>query len=286
MLAAITKSDRFTAYLQLMRMDKPVPWLLLLWPTLWGLWVAANGHPSLKLFLIFTAGVLLTRSAGCVVNDFADQRFDGAVKRTAQRPLVNNRVSKIEAVLLAAVLFLIAFILVLQLNYLTIALSFVGLFLAVIYPFLKRYTNLPQIWLGAAFAWGIPMAFAATLNSIPWQGWYLFLTTLIWIVAYDAMYAMVDREDDLKIGVKSIAILFGQYDVFIISLLQVAVITLLLCFGMFMHYGPAYFICILVAGCFAAYQIYLIHDRQPDNCLKAFLNNSWFGFFVFLGVCL
>lgn len=285
-MLAISNHSKLGAYLQLMRLDRPIGWLLLLWPTLWALWVASSGFPESRLLIVFVLGVLLTRSAGCIVNDFADRGFDGAVERTKNRPLVTSRVSVREAVLLATGLFLAAFILVLQLNVFTIELSVVALLLASIYPFLKRVTHLPQIWLGVAFAWGIPMAFAATQNELPWQAWYLFATTLVWIVAYDAMYAMVDREDDLQIGVKSIAILFGSYDVLIIGVLQVVVLMALLMFGVQMNYNFLYYLALTVATGLVIYQICLIKPRQPAQCFKAFLNNNWLGVCVFIGIAL
>jgi len=283
MLATITDQQKLLAYAKLIRFEKPIGWLLLLWPTMWALWLASNGRPPLKLILIFVLGVFLTRSAGCVLNDLADQQFDAAVLRTLNRPLVTGVVTNREALIIAATLFFISFVLVLQLNTFAILLSVIGLALASIYPFLKRVTHLPQVWLGVAFAWGIPMAFAATLNHIPWSAWYLFVTTLIWIVAYDSMYAMVDREDDLKIGVKSTAILFGDYDVVIIAALQSAVLVLLVAFGFMMKLSWVYFISLTVAASLACHQVSLIKTRVPEKCFRAFLNNNWFGLVVFAG---
>ncbi|MCB1828215.1 MAG: 4-hydroxybenzoate octaprenyltransferase, partial [Coxiellaceae bacterium] len=223
------------------------------------------------------------RSAGCAINDVADRGFDGFVDRTKHRPLVTGEISVNEALLLCAVLFACAFFLVLQLNAYAILLSVVGFLLAVIYPFLKRVTDLPQLWLGVAFAWGIPMAFAAADSTIPWIGWWLFATTLLWIVAYDAMYAMADRKDDVIIGVKSIAILMGQKDVVLIVLLQCIVLLQFIALGVILQFNAVFFLAVIVAATLVAYQYRLIKDRQPTGCFHAFLNNHWFGMVMCVG---
>lgn len=279
-------TDRWTHYARLMRLDKPIGILLLLWPTLWGLWIAAEGLPSWHIFFVFVFGVLLMRSAGCIINDYADRDFDGHVERTQARPLVSGAVSSKEALILFAVLVIAAFLLVLTLDYFTIALSVVALLLAVIYPFTKRYIQMPQVVLGAAFAWAIPMAFAAISGEIPMIAWLLFAATLLWAVAYDTFYAMVDRDDDLRIGVKSTAILFGSYDRFIVFVLHSLVILLLLWVGRLIEAGSLYYIGILIAAVFAVYQQWLVRARDKARCFQAFLNNNWFGLVIFVGIFL
>lgn len=279
-------TDRWTHYARLMRLDKPIGILLLLWPTLWGLWIAAEGLPSWHIFFVFVFGVLLMRSAGCIINDYADRDFDGHVERTQARPLVSGAVSSKEALILFAVLVIAAFLLVLTLDYFTIALSVVALLLAVIYPFTKRYIQMPQVVLGAAFAWAIPMAFAAISGEIPMIAWLLFAATLLWAVAYDTFYAMVDRDDDLRIGVKSTAILFGSYDRFIVFILHSLVILLLLWVGRLIEAGSFYYIGILIAAVFAVYQQWLVRARDKARCFQAFLNNNWFGLVIFVGIFL
>jgi len=277
---------RWPAYLQLMRLDRPIGTLLLLWPTYWALWLAADGLPSLKNFIIFTLGVFLMRAAGCVINDYADRNFDGHVKRTRQRPFAAGKVTEKEALLLFAVLVTISFILVLFTNRLTILLSVGGLVLASIYPFMKRHTHLPQVVLGAAFSWGIPMAYAAEAGALSEVAWLLFTANLIWTVAYDTMYAMVDRDDDLKIGVKSTAILFGDADRLIIGGLQLLTLVILGLVGSRADLGYFYFVSIGVMALFFIYQQRLIRDRQRDPCFKAFLNNNWAGLSIFIGLLL
>ena len=272
------------ALLQLIRFDKPIGTLLLLWPTLWALWIAGDGHPDPGLVVIFVAGTLLMRSAGCIANDLADRKFDGAVARTRYRPLVTGSVSVREALVLALVLSLLAFCLVLLTNPLTIALSVVAAVLASSYPFMKRHTNLPQLVLGAAFSWGIPMAFAAQTNALPPQMWLLYLGNLLWTVAYDTEYAMVDREDDLKIGIKSTAILFSEADRAIVGVLQAGSLLLLYLAGQAFGLGPAYFGSLLVAGGLFGFQQYLIRDRRAQDCFRAFLHNNWVGLTVFCGI--
>jgi 4-hydroxybenzoate polyprenyltransferase len=278
--------ERFPLYLKLMRVDRPIGILLLLWPTLWALWLAAEGLPRWHLLLIFALGVFLMRSAGCVINDYADRDIDGKVARTAMRPLATGAVSKREALLLFASLCAIAFMLVLFTNRTTILLSLVAVALAGIYPFMKRYTHLPQVVLGAAFGWSIPMAFAAQTGSIPHGAWLLFIANLLWTVVYDTFYAMVDRDDDIKIGVKSTAILFGDDDKLIIGSLQACVLFTLILAGTQFHLGYWYYVSLIgVAGLFL-YQQYLIRHRQRDACFRAFLHNNWVGMTIFGGIAL
>ncbi|MAT65042.1 MAG: 4-hydroxybenzoate octaprenyltransferase [Gammaproteobacteria bacterium] len=278
--------DRFYQYYLLARLHRPIGTLLLLWPTLWALWLAAEGFPDPKVLAVFVAGVVLMRSAGCVINDYADRDFDPHVKRTRERPIASGRVSPREALVLFAVLCLIAFALVLQLNPLTIKLAFVGAVLAAIYPFSKRFTHLPQLVLGAAFGWGIPMAFAAQTGELPRLVWLLFLVNILWATVYDTQYAMVDRDDDLKIGVKSTAILFGEADRLIIGMLQLLVLLGLGLIGGMAQLGLYYYLGLAVAAALALYQQYLIRNRDRDGCFRAFLNNNWFGGVVFAGLVL
>lgn len=277
---------RFQAYSRLMRIDKPIGSLLLLWPTLWALWLAGMAIPSLNVLLVFVLGVFFMRAAGCVVNDFADRKIDGHVKRTASRPLPSGAVSEKEAKLLFVALALVSFALVLTMNAMTIWLSFAGLALAWMYPFMKRYTHLPQVVLGAAFGWSIPMAWAAVSESVPLTCWLLFLANICWTVAYDTQYAMVDRDDDLKIGVKSTAILFGRFDKLIIGLLQLATLALLLVMGQLMQLNSAFYWSLLAAAVLFAYQQKLIAGREREPCFQAFLNNNYVGLVLFIGVAL
>ncbi|WP_457668905.1 4-hydroxybenzoate octaprenyltransferase [Thiolapillus sp.] len=270
--------------MRLMRLDKPIGILLLLWPTLWALWIAGEGHPCPWLIAVFVAGVVLMRSAGCVINDYADRKIDSHVKRTAQRPLTAGLVSKKEALVLFGILVTLAFLLVLTLNPLTIGLSLVGAFLATSYPFTKRFTHLPQAYLGAAFGWAIPMAFAAQTGSVDPRSWWLFAAVLVWALIYDTMYAMVDRDDDLKIGVKSTAILFGRYDRLIIGLLQLVFLALLIYVGHLFGLGFYYFCGLAAAAVLMIYHQWLIRDRQRDRCFRAFLHNHWVGVLIFIGI--
>lgn len=279
-------SSKTNALLQLIRFDKPIGTLLLLWPTLWALWLAAQGVPDYTLLAIFVAGTFLTRSAGCIVNDLADRNLDGAVARTRARPLVTGAVSTREAIVLFVVLMLLAFALVLMTNTLTIMLSVAAVVLASSYPFMKRYTHLPQLVLGAAFSWGIPMAFAAQRGALPPALWLVYLGNLLWTTAYDTAYAMVDREDDLKVGIKSSAILFGQYDRLMIGLLQLGCLLCLYLAGRAFGLGAYYNASLVVAAVLFCYQHYLIRTRQPDACFKAFLHNNWVGMVIFAGVAL
>jgi len=271
-------------YIRLMRLNKPIGVFLLLWPTLWALWIAGHGKPDVKIVLIFIAGVILMRSAGCIINDVADRNFDGHVERTRQRPLVTGLVKVKGALILFTLLVLTAFLLVLQLNALTIALSFVAVTLAIIYPFVKRFSYLPQLVLGAAFAWSVPMAFAAQTNSVPVLVCLVYLIALLWPVMYDTIYAMVDRDDDMHAGIKSTAILFGKYDVYIVGVLQIIVIFLLLLLGMLLHFGIVFYITIFFASLLFIYQQYLIRERVPAKCFQAFLNNNWVGLVIFIGI--
>jgi len=271
-------------YWQLARLDRPIGSLLLLWPTWWALWLAAGGWPGWHLFAVFTLGVIAMRAAGCAINDFADRRIDGSVKRTAGRPLATGAATARGAVQLFIGLSLVSLLLVLTTNRLAILMSLPALALAFCYPFAKRYTNLPQVVLGAAFSMGIPMAFAAVQNTVPPQAWLLFTANLLWTVAYDTFYAMVDRDDDLKIGVKSTAVLFGELDRAMTGMLQLLVLFALLLAGARFALGPLYYTGLAGAAALFGYQQWLIRDRQRDLCFNAFLNNNWVGASVFAGI--
>lgn len=273
-------------FIQLTRMDKPIGIYLLLWPTLWALWIAAKGVPSLSNLLIFVFGVILTRAGGCVINDFADRKVDGHVKRTEQRPLVSGKISSKEALVFFALLMGVSFLLVLCTNATTIWLSFGGLALAASYPFMKRYTYYPQVVLGAAFSWGMPMAFTAETGSLPAAAWLLYIANLLWTVAYDTYYAMTDREDDLKIGVKSTAILFGDADRVINLSLQGLALGCLWLAGTHFELGGWFHLGLVVAaGCFV-WEFWYTRDRDPQRCFKAFLHNHWAGLAIFVGIVL
>nr|WP_162852144.1 4-hydroxybenzoate octaprenyltransferase [Aeromonas hydrophila] len=276
--------ERGLAYVQLARIDKPIGTLLLLWPTLWALWLAADGLPDLWTLLVFVVGVFLMRSAGCVINDYADRNFDGHVKRTAGRPLPMGKVKPREVLALFVVLALISFALVLTMNPLTIGLSFAALLLAVCYPFMKRYIPIPQLVLGMAFSWSIPMAYAAQANALPAVAWLVFLANLLWTIAYDTQYAMVDRDDDLKLGLKSSAILFGRHDKRIIGALQLLTLLILLLVGQLSELGSSYYWSLLAAAALFVYQQRLIRERQREACFQAFLNNNYVGALIFAGV--
>ena len=278
------RQNKLLAFHRLMRTDKPIGALLLLWPTLWALWVATPGLPPLWILAVFVAGVWLMRAAGCVVNDYADRKFDGHVKRTANRPLPSGAVTEKEARNLFVGLVLLSFLLVLTLNIMTIMLSVAALALAWVYPFMKRYTHLPQVVLGAAFGWSIPMAFAAVSESVPLSCWLLFIANICWAVAYDTQYAMVDRDDDVKIGIKSTAILFGRYDTLIIGILQVVVMGLMATVGWLNGLGAAFYVSILVAGGLFVYQQKLIAGREREACFRAFMNNNYVGLALFIGL--
>ncbi|EOG1048950.1 4-hydroxybenzoate octaprenyltransferase [Vibrio fluvialis] len=272
------------AYWQLTRMDRPIGSLLLLWPTIWALILAARGMPDLKVLAVFVIGVFAMRSAGCVINDFADRKVDGHVKRTAQRPLPAGKVTAREAFTLFLVLSLLSFLLVLTMNPLTIKLSFAGLVLAFIYPFMKRYTHLPQFFLGLAFSWSIPMAWAAQAGELPLVAWYLFVINVLWTVAYDTQYAMVDRDDDLLIGVKSTAILFGRFDKLIIGGLQLLTVAMLIALGYSYQLGASYYWGLLAASGLFVYQQHLIRHRERMPCFQAFLNNNYVGMAIAVGL--
>jgi 4-hydroxybenzoate polyprenyltransferase len=268
----------------LMRADKPVGSYLLLWPTLWALMIAAQGLPPWWITAIFVAGVFVMRSAGCVINDYADRKVDGKVARTNARPLVSGVVSEKQALGLFATLVGVAFLLVLALNWQTIVLSIGALGLAAVYPFMKRYTHLPQVVLGAAFAWAVPMAFMAVNEAVPGIAWWLFSINVLWTVAYDTEYAMVDRNDDLQIGVKSTAILFGQYDRLIVGLLQLSVVLMLLALGQYLHFTLPFYLGVLVAVALFVYQQRLIYERDRQACFTAFLNNNYVGMAIAIGI--
>jgi 4-hydroxybenzoate polyprenyltransferase len=276
--------NKLNIYERLMRLDKPIGILLLLWPTLWALLIAGQGRPHWVIVLVFVTGTILMRSAGCVLNDIADRNFDGLVERTQHRPFAQGEVTVKEAYGLAGVLALFAFVLVCFLNTKTIALSFAALFLAATYPYTKRLLAIPQAYLGVAFGFGIPMAFAAVTNTIPLVAWLLLLANVFWAVAYDTEYAMVDRDDDLKIGVKSSAIFFGQYDVLAVMLCYAAMLALLSYVGIALAYGKYYFTGLLVALALMLWQFFLIKKRLRADCFKAFIQNSWIGLAVLLGI--
>ena len=277
---------RLREYARLMRIDRPIGIWLLLWPVLWALWIAASGQPDERLFVIFVAGTFVMRSAGCVINDFADREFDPHVRRTADRPLARQSVSTAEALALFAVLGLIALALLIPLNRPTQVLALIGGVLAVTYPFLKRFFSLPQAYLGAAFGWSVPMVFAAQTGSVPPQAWVMFLSVVLWTTAYDTIYAMVDREDDLVIGIRSSAILFGRADRAIVAALQAGALAGLAVVGLVNGLGRWYWYGLAVAAALAAHQQWLIRDRDPDRCFRAFLGNNLFGLAVFAGILL
>lgn len=277
---------RVPDFLHLMRLDRPIGTWLLMWPTLWALWVASAGLPERYLLLIFVAGVYLMRAAGCVINDYADRHIDGHVKRTRQRPLATGRISEQEAKGLFIGLVAASFVLVLFTNLFTVMLSLGGVLLAFIYPFMKRYTHLPQLFLGAAFSWAIPMAFGAVLGQVPLEAWLLFAANVTWTVAYDTQYAIVDRDDDLKIGVKSTAVLFGRADRIMIGLLQLITLGLLGWAGLRLELASFFWLGLAGMAATFIYQQWLIRTRERDLCFQAFLNNHWSGLLVFAGIAL
>lgn len=284
--AHATLKAQLPQYAKLMRLDRPIGTYLLLWPALWALWLAGDGSPKWQLVLLFTLGTLLMRSAGCVINDYADRHLDPMVERTRERPMAVGKVSEREALTLFVVLCLAAFGLVLLTNPLTIGLSFVAVALAATYPFMKRYTHLPQLALGAAFSWSIPMAFSAQSNELPAALWLLYAANLVWTVAYDTFYAMVDREDDVLIGIKSTAILFGDSERAITACLQLVVILLLILSGRQFELGLYYYLGVSVAAALFLHQQYLIRNRERDQCFKAFLDNNRVGAVIFAGIVL
>ena len=278
--------ERLGAYARLARLDRPIGTLLLLWPTLWALWIAGSGSPDPYIVLVFVIGTLLMRSAGCVVNDIADRRMDPHVKRTRSRPLATGEVSVVEALWVFACLSLAALALVLTLNRYTLLLSLVALALAASYPFAKRVTQWPQVVLGVAFSWGIPMAFAAHQSTVPAVAWWLLAANLMWVTAYDTIYAMVDRDDDIRIGVKSTAVLFGSHDLIAVAVLHGFSLVILCGIGWSLDRNEFYYGGLLVAALFGIYQLWCIRTRERDACLAAFFNNSWFGAAVFGGIVL
>lgn len=276
---------RLADYARLLRVDRPIGSLLLLWPTYWALWLAADGFPGIGNFIVFTLGVFMMRAAGCAINDFADRKVDRHVKRTKDRPLTSGRIEAWEAVALFAGLCLTALLMVvLFTNTLTLYLSFGGALLAFIYPFMKRYTHLPQLFLGAAFSWAIPMAWAAEAGEVTKLAWLLFTANVIWTVAYDTLYAMVDRDDDIRIGIKSTAILFGDADRVVIAVLQALVVLILIMVGQQAELGVFYHLGLVTMACLFVFQQHLARFRERDGCFKAFLNNNWAGFAVFTGL--
>lgn len=272
------------AYYRLMRLDKPIGTLLLLWPTFWALWLTSS--PTIYLVIVFALGVFSMRAAGCVINDFADRRFDGHVERTKNRPLVSGLISAKNALITFSLLILISILLLLSLPPLTWLIACFALLTTLIYPFMKRFTHLPQLVLGIAFSWGIPMAYAATIGQFPLTCWLLCIANICWTIAYDTEYAMVDRQDDLKIGVKSTAILFGQYDKLIIALLQISAVIILLIVGIINRLSIVFFGSLLIACGLFIYQQLLIKDRNRACCFKAFLNNNYVGLSIFIGIVL
>jgi len=276
--------ERLYQYYLLTRLNKPIGIFLLLWPTLWALWIASEGKPDMLVLTVFVSGVVLMRSAGCVINDYADRKIDPKVNRTKDRPIASGKVSSDEALLLFFALCLSAFLLVLAMNTFTIVLSFGGVFLAALYPFMKRYTHMPQIVLGMAFGWAVPMAFAAQTDSVPKIAWLLYVITVLWSVIYDTMYAMADREEDLKIGVKSTAILFADADRSIIGVLQLMMLFALYLVGVQAQLGGGYYTALVISALLMLYHQYLIRSREPTLCIKAFLNNNWVGLVLFAGI--
>jgi len=279
-----TATLRLREYFRLTRLDRPIGIYLLLWPMMWALWIAGEGRPEPLVLVVFLVGSVLMRSAGCVINDYADRHIDPHVERTKQRPLAAGTVTPKEALVLFAVLSLISFVLVLLMNSLTILLAIPAVLLAASYPFMKRYTYLPQAYLGIAFGWAVPMAFAAQVGEVPQASWLVFFAAVIWALVYDTMYAITDREYDLKIGVKSSAILFGRFDRLIIGLLQLAVLGLLVLVGLSFSLGLYYYLGLAAASVFSVYEQYLIRDRDPQLSFRAFLNNHYFGLTVFIGI--
>jgi 4-hydroxybenzoate polyprenyltransferase len=273
-------------YARLMRLDRPIGIWLLLWPTLWALWMSSRGRPNPRVFLVFVAGTVLMRSAGCAINDYADRSFDPHVARTKDRPLAAGRISTLEALILFALLSMTALMLALQLNKSTLLLAVAGGFLAISYPFVKRFLPVPQMYLGVTFGWGIPMAFMAQYEQLPRVAWLLLLANVLWVTVYDTIYAMVDRDDDLKIGVRSTAILFGDSDRHIIAVLQIMTLLTLYLVGSSLHMGHWYQAGLWAGAVFFAYQLWLIRGREREACFRAFLNNNYFGMAVFIGMAL
>jgi 4-hydroxybenzoate polyprenyltransferase len=280
----MTLAERLTLYMQLTRLNRPIGILLLLWPTLWGVWIAGAGHPAWHIVLIFVLGTVLMRSAGCAVNDYADRDFDKHVLRTRERPVTSGRIAPREALWVAAVLSLVAFVLVLPLNNLTLLLSFPAVFLAASYPYTKRFLAIPQAYLGIAFGFGIPMAFAAQLGSVPPVAWLLLAANVFWAIAYDTEYAMVDRDDDIHLGIHSSALWFGKYDVAAVMACYAITLALLAMAGLMIGAGVWYFAGLVLAAGIALYHYHLVKHRQREKCFKAFLHNNWLGAAVFAGI--
>ncbi len=279
--------ERLSAYVRLMRLNRPIGIYLLMWPALWALWLAGDGRPPWGIVLVFVTGVVLMRSAGCAINDYADRDFDGHVRRTRARPLAVGDIAPREAVGVFVTFSLLAFAMtVLALNWQTIAMSFVAVVLAAIYPFMKRFTHVPQVFLGGAFGWAVPMAFTAIDGQVPGYAWILFASAVIWALIYDTQYAMVDRDDDLKIGIKSTAILFGRWDRLVIGCLQVLMLVMLAVVGRAAELGWVYYAGLGAGALMSVYQQFLIRAREPRDCFAAFLNNNYFGMAIFLGLVL
>jgi 4-hydroxybenzoate polyprenyltransferase len=283
---ALSAGARLSPYFRLMRLHQPVGIWLLLWPTLWALWIASDGQPSPEVFAVFVLGTIVLRSAGCVINDFADRKIDPHVSRTADRPIASGEVGAGEALILFCGLMLIALGLVMTMNALTVQLAVVGALLTVVYPFMKRLIAAPQLVLGLAFAWGVPMAYAAETGSVPRTGWLLYLTVIVWVIVYDTEYAMSDRADDRKLGIQSTAILFGEMDVAIVAGLQLVLLGGLLLLGRSAELGLWFWVGLAAAGGTALRQLILLQGREPTSCLRAFWNNAWFGGAVFAGIAL
>ena len=281
-----TAELRANRWLRLMRLDRPIGTYLLLWPTYWGLWFAAEGVPNINHLIIFTLGVIVMRAAGCVINDYADRKVDGAVRRTAHRPLPQGEITPQQALMLFFVLLTVALGLVLMLNKLTVLFSIGGLLLAASYPFLKRLTHLPQLGLGAAWAWTIPMAFVAERQALPPALWLLFTAVILWTVAFDTYYAMVDRDDDVKVGIKSSAILFGRYDLVVIVSLQIATLVLLSLVGIAFDRGLYYALGLIIAAASFVKQYVKAKDRSEEGCFSAFLDNHRVGMIIFIGLAM
>jgi len=282
----MTLMERLRLYEKLMRLDKPIGILLLLWPTLWGLWISSYGRPNWTILWIFILGTVLMRSAGCVINDYADRDIDKQVERTRNRPLARGQVGANEALLLAALLALFAFLLILRLHPLVIVLAVPALLIAVSYPFTKRFFAIPQAYLGIAFGFGIPMAYAANVGAVPSVAWVLVLANVFWAIAYDTEYAMVDRDDDVKVGIKTSAITFGKYDVLAVMSCYAVMLAILAGVGVNFKFGALYFAGLLVAAGIMGYHYTLIKNRERDKCFKAFLHNNWIGAAIFAGIAL
>jgi len=280
------KNDKTQAYIDLMRLNRPIGILLLLWPTLSALWIAAEGVPDTLVLIIFILGVVLMRSAGCVINDYADRHVDGKVERTQNRPLITGRLHGKEALTLFAILCIISFLLVLGLNTMTMWMSLVGVFLAATYPLMKRYTYLPQVYLGITFGWAIPMAFSAQLDTIPTSAWLLFLANIIWATVYDTFYAMADRRDDLAAGIKSTALLFGRDDKIIIGILQACFVLVMVLVGGQLDMSVSYYLAIAISVSLFIYQQKITKRKEAAQCMLAFLNNNWVGASLFLGIAI